>query len=185
MSYRQLTKLKSTYAEGLASCIAQDCRIHGTFNQTITATGRISSTEPNLQNIPVRMELGRALRKVFVPKDGCVFIDADYSQIELRVLAHMAGDTHLIEAYQHGEDIHRMTASQVFGVPFEEVTPLLRRSAKSVNFGIVYGKKAKRLSQDLKISRKEASEYIDKYFATYPGIKTYLDGNVAFAKKEG
>ena len=128
------------------------------------------------------MPLGRAIRKVFVPDSGYVFVSADYSQIELRVLAHMAGDTHLIEAYQHGEDIHRMTASQVFGVPFEEVTPLLRRSAKAVNFGIVYGISAFGLSQDLKISRKEASEYIDKYFATYPGIKTYLDGNVAFAK---
>ena len=139
LSYRQLTKLKSTYAEGLASCIAQDGRIHGTFNQTITATGRISSTEPNLQNIPVRMELGRAIRKVFVPKDGCVFIDADYSQIELRVLAHMSGDERLIEAYRSAQDIHALTASQVFHVPLEEVTPQLRRNAKAVNFGIVYG----------------------------------------------
>ena len=131
------------------------------------------------------MPLGRAIRKVFVPDPSYVFVSADYSQIELRVLAHMAGDEHLIDAYRHGEDIHRMTASQVFGVPFEEVTPLLRRSAKAVNFGIVYGISAFGLSQDLKISRKEASDYINKYFATYPGIKTYLDGNVAFAKKEG
>ena len=124
LSYRQLTKLKSTYAEGLASCIAQDGRIHGTFNQTITATGRISSTEPNLQNIPVRMELGRAIRKVFVPKDGCVFIDADYSQIELRVLALTClSDERLIEAYRSAQDIHALTASQVFHVPLEEVTP--------------------------------------------------------------
>ena len=185
LEYRQLTKLKSTYADGLVNYIEEDGRIHSKFNQTITATGRISSTEPNLQNIPIRMELGRLIRKVFIPEDGFVFVDADYSQIELRVLAHMAGDEHLIDAYRHGEDIHRMTASQVFGVPFEEVTPLLRRSAKAVNFGIVYGISAFGLSQDLKISRKEASEYIDKYFATYPGIKTYLDGNVAFAKKEG
>ena len=185
LEYRQLTKLKSTYADGLAAFIQEDGKIHSIFHQKVTATGRLSSSDPNLQNIPIRMPLGRAIRKVFVPDSGYVFVSADYSQIELRVLAHMAGDTHLIEAYQHGEDIHRMTASQVFGVPFEEVTPLLRRSAKAVNFGIVYGISAFGLSQDLKISRKEASEYIDKYFATYPGIKTYLDGNVAFAKKEG
>lgn len=175
LSYRQLTKLKSTYAEGLASCIAQDGRIHGTFNQTITATGRISSTEPNLQNIPVRMELGRAIRKVFVPKDGCVFIDADYSQIELRVLAHMSGDERLIEAYRSAQDIHALTASQVFHVPLEEVTPQLRRNAKAVNFGIVYGISAFGLSEDLSISRKEAMEYIEHYFNAYPGIKAFLD----------
>lgn len=170
-----MTKLKSTYAEGLASCIAQDGRIHGTFNQTITATGRISSTEPNLQNIPVRMELGRAIRKVFVPKDGCVFIDADYSQIELRVLAHMSGDERLIEAYRSAQDIHALTASQVFHVPLEEVTPQLRRNAKAVNFGIVYGISAFGLSEDLSISRKEAMEYIEHYFNAYPGIKAFLD----------
>ena len=175
LSYRQLTKLKSTYAEGLASCIAQDGRIHGTFNQTITATGRISSTEPNLQNIPVRMELGRAIRKVFVPKDGCVFIDADYSQIELRVLAHMSGDERLIEAYRSAQDIHALTASQVFHVPLKEVTPQLRRNAKAVNFGIVYGISAFGLSEDLSISRKEAMEYIEHYFNAYPGIKAFLD----------
>ena len=175
LSYRQLTKLKSTYAEGLASCIAQDGRIHGTFNQTITATGRISSTEPNLQNIPVRMELGRAIRKVFVPKDGCVFIDADYSQIELRVLAHMSCDERLIEAYRSAQDIHALTASQVFHVPLEEVTPQLRRNAKAVNFGIVYGISAFGLSEDLSISRKEAMEYIEHYFNAYPGIKAFLD----------
>ena len=185
LEYRQLTKLKSTYADGLAAFIQEDGKIHSIFHQKVTATGRLSSSDPNLQNIPIRMPLGRAIRKVFVPDPGYVFVSADYSQIELRVLAHMAGDEHLIDAYRHGEDIHRMTASQVFGVPFEEVTPLLRRSAKAVNFGIVYGISAFGLSQDLKISRKEASEYINKYFATYPGIKTYLDGNVAFAKKEG
>ena len=138
LEYRQLTKLKSTYADGLALCIAPDGRIHSTFNQTITATGRISSTEPNLQNIPIRMELGRLIRKVFVPKEGYVFIDADYSQIELRVLAHMSGDQNLIAAYQHAEDIHRITASQVFHTPLEAVTDLQRRNAKAVNFGILY-----------------------------------------------
>ena len=175
LSYRQLTKLKSTYAEGLAACIAPDGRIHGTFNQTITATGRISSTEPNLQNIPVRMELGRAIRKVFVPKEGCVFVDADYSQIELRVLAHMSGDEGLIEAYRSAQDIHALTASQVFHVPLDQVTPQLRRNAKAVNFGIVYGISAFGLSEDLSISRKEAMEYIEHYFKAYPGIKAFLD----------
>ncbi len=175
LSYRQLTKLKSTYAEGLAACISPDGRIHGTFNQTITATGRISSTEPNLQNIPVRMELGRAIRKVFVPKEGCVFVDADYSQIELRVLAHMSGDEGLIEAYRSAQDIHALTASQVFHVPLDQVTPQLRRNAKAVNFGIVYGISAFGLSEDLSISRKEAMEYINHYFKAYPGIKEFLD----------
>ncbi len=175
LSYRQLTKLKSTYAEGLAACIAPDGRIHGTFNQTITATGRISSTEPNLQNIPVRMELGRAIRKVFVPKEGCVFVDADYSQIELRVLAHMSGDEGLIDAYRSAQDIHALTASQVFHVPLDQVTPQLRRNAKAVNFGIVYGISAFGLSEDLSISRKEAMEYIEHYFKAYPGIKEFLD----------
>ena len=136
LEYRQLTKLKSTYADGLARFIGPDGRIHGKFNQTITATGRISSTEPNLQNIPVRMELGRLIRKVFVPKEGCVFLDADYSQIELRILAHCSGDEQLIQAYREAKDIHRMTASQVFHVPFDEVTDLQRRNAKAVNFGI-------------------------------------------------
>ncbi len=185
LEYRQLTKLKSTYADGLSSCIREDGRIHSSFNQTITATGRISSTEPNLQNIPVRMELGRLIRKVFVPKEGCVFVDADYSQIELRVLAHMSEDKKLIEAYQQAEDIHRITASQVFHVPFEEVTPLQRRNAKAVNFGIVYGISSFGLSQDLSISKTEAKEYIDRYFETYPGIKTFLDELVAKAKEDG
>ncbi|MCI8584551.1 MAG: DNA polymerase I [Lachnospiraceae bacterium] len=185
LEYRQLTKLKSTYADGLAGCIAEDGRIHSNFNQTITATGRISSTEPNLQNIPVRMELGRLIRKVFIPREGCVFVDADYSQIELRVLAHMSGDETLIEAYRQAEDIHRITASQVFHVSFEEVTPLQRRNAKAVNFGIVYGISSFGLSQDLDISKKEAKEYIDRYFETYPGIKGFLDGLVAEAKEKG
>lgn len=185
LEYRQLAKLKSTYADGLTQYIAEDGRIHGTFNQTITATGRISSTEPNLQNIPIRMEMGRAIRKVFVPRDGYVFIDADYSQIELRILAHMSGDEKLIQAYNSSEDIHRATASEVFGVPLSDVTPEQRRNAKAVNFGIIYGMSSFGLSQDLSISRKEAKEYIDKYFATYPTIKTFIDGLVKDAKEKG
>lgn len=185
LEYRQLTKLKSTYADGLANCIGADGRIHSNFNQTITATGRISSTEPNLQNIPVRMELGRLIRKVFVPKEGCVFLDADYSQIELRVLAHMSGDEKLIQAYQEAQDIHRITASQVFHIPFDEVTSLQRRNAKAVNFGIVYGISSFGLSQDLSITRKEAAEYIQRYFETYPKIKGFLDGLVEKGKKDG
>ena len=185
LEYRQLTKLKSTYADGLALCIAPDGRIHSTFNQTITATGRISSTEPNLQNIPIRMELGRLIRKVFLPAEDCVFADADYSQIELRVLAHMSGDEKLIEAYREAQDIHRITASQVFHIPFDEVTDLQRRNAKAVNFGIVYGISSFGLSQDLSISKKEAAEYIERYFETYPKIKTFLDGLVEDAKKNG
>ncbi len=185
LEYRQLTKLKSTYADGLAGYIAGDGRIHSTFNQTITATGRISSTEPNLQNIPIRMELGRLIRKVFVPEEGFVFLDADYSQIELRVLAHMSGDEKLIEAYREAQDIHRITASQVFHVPFDQVTDLQRRNAKAVNFGIVYGISSFGLSQDLSITRKEAADYIEKYFETYPKIKGFLDGEVEKAKKDG
>lgn len=185
LEYRQLTKLKSTYADGLAVYIGEDKRIHTNFNQTITATGRISSTEPNLQNIPMRMELGRRIRKVFVPREGCVFMDADYSQIELRVLAHMSGDEQLIEAYHMDQDIHRITAAKVFHTPFEEVTDLQRRNAKAVNFGIVYGISSFGLSQDLSISRKEAAEYIEQYFATYPGVKEFLDKLVRDAKKDG
>ncbi len=185
LEYRGLVKLKSTYADGLAVYIGEDKRIHSNFNQTITATGRISSTEPNLQNIPTRTELGKQLRKVFVPKDGFVFVDADYSQIELRVLAHMSGDEQLIEAYRMDEDIHRITASKVFHTPLEEVTDLQRRNAKAVNFGIVYGISSFGLSQDLSISRKEATAYIEQYFATYPGIKTFLDKLVEDAKKDG
>ena len=185
LEYRQLTKLKSTYADGLASYIGKDGRIHGTFNQTITATGRISSTEPNLQNIPVRMELGREIRKVFVPSDGCIFVDADYSQIELRILAHMSGDENLIKAYNMAQDIHRLTASQVFKVPFDEVTSAQRSNAKAVNFGIVYGISAFALSEDLSISRKEALEYINQYFETYPQVKSFLDRQVKEAKEKG
>ena len=185
LEYRQLTKLKSTYADGLAGYIQEDGRIHGKFNQTVTATGRISSTEPNLQNIPVRVELGRMIRKVFVPEEGYVFVDADYSQIELRVLAHCSGDEQLIKAYREEADIHRITASQVFHVPFDEVTDLQRRNAKAVNFGIVYGISSFGLSQDLSITRKEAAKYIEDYFHTYPGIKAFLDDVVAHAKENG
>ena len=185
LEYRGLVKLKSTYAEGLYDCIREDGRIHTTFNQTITATGRISSTEPNLQNIPMRMELGRKIRQCFIPKPGYVFIDADYSQIELRVLAHMAGDKELIESYKTDADIHRITASKVFHIPPEEVTDLQRRNAKAVNFGIVYGISSFGLSRDLSISRKEAKQYIEDYFKTYTGIKAYLDGCVENAKRDG
>lgn len=185
LEYRQYTKLKSTYADGLVNYIGSDGRIHGKFHQTVTATGRISSTEPNLQNIPIRMELGRLIRKVFVPEDGYVFLDADYSQIELRILAHCSGDRHLIEAYRDAKDIHRITASQVFHVPFDEVTDLQRRNAKAVNFGIVYGISSFGLSEDLSIGRKEAAKYIEDYFQTYPGIKLFLDDTVKHAKEMG
>ncbi len=185
LEYRQLTKLKSTYADGLANFIQNDGRIHGKFNQTITATGRISSTEPNLQNIPVRMELGRLIRKVFIPEEGYVFVDADYSQIELRILAHCSGDEQLINAYKEARDIHRITASQVFHIPFDEVTDLQRRNAKAVNFGIVYGISSFGLSEDLSITKKEAAQYIENYFNTYPGIKKFLDDAVLHAKEEG
>ena len=185
LEYRGLAKLKSTYADGLAAYIDKTGRIHSTFNQTITATGRISSTEPNLQNIPMRMELGRRIRKVFVPQEGYLFMDADYSQIELRVLAHMSDDKQLIEAYQMDEDIHRITASKVFHTPFEEVTDLQRRNAKAVNFGIVYGISSFGLSQDLSISKKEAAEYIEQYFETYPDVKKFLDKTVENAKQNG
>ena len=185
LDYRQVAKLKSTYADGLSVFIKDDGRIHGKFNQTITATGRISSTEPNLQNIPMRTDLGRSIRKVFIPKEGYVFVDADYSQIELRVLAHFSQDEKLIAAYHENQDIHALTASQVFGVSMEEVDDLMRRNAKAVNFGIVYGISAFGLSEDLNISRKEAAEYIDSYFATYPGVKRFLDNTVETAKKTG
>ncbi len=185
LQYRTLSKLNSTYAEGLLSFISEDGRIHGTFNQTVTATGRLSSTEPNLQNIPIRTELGRRFRRVFIPQPGCVFLDADYSQVELRILASLSGDEQLIAAYQHADDIHAVTASQVFHVPLSEVTPQLRRNAKAVNFGIVYGISAFGLSEGLSISRKEAKSYIERYFETYPGVKAYLDGEVAYAKEHG
>lgn len=185
LEYRALSKLNSTYAEGLSNCISDDGRIHTHFNQTITATGRISSTDPNLQNIPIRTELGRELRKVFVPKEGFVFVDSDYSQIELRLMAHMSGDTRLIEAYKTGKDIHRTTASLVFNTPFDEVTDNQRRSAKAVNFGIIYGISAFGLSQDIGTSVSDAKKYIEDYFIKYPSVKSYLDNTVDKAKEDG
>lgn len=185
LEYRQLTKLKSTYADGLAAYIEMDGRIRSTFNQTITATGRLSSTEPNLQNIPIRMELGRQIRKVFVPKEGYVFLDADYSQIELRVLAHMSGDERLIEAYRENADVHRTTAALVFHVPYEDVTEQQRRNAKAVNFGIVYGISGFGLSRDLNITKKQAEKYIADYFDTYPEVKKYMDALVENGKTKG
>ena len=185
LEYRQLTKLNSTYADGLLQYIGEDGRIHGKFNQTITATGRISSTEPNLQNIPIRMELGSRIRQVFIPKPGFVFLDSDYSQIELRILAHMSEDENLIAAYNSDEDIHRITASQVFNTPLNEVTKTQRSNAKAVNFGIVYGISSFGLSQDLCISKKEAAKYIEKYFETYPKVHEFLNGLVSSAKEKG
>ena len=185
LEYRTYSKLKSTYADGLAAYIGEDGRIRTTFHQTVTATGRLSSADPNLQNIPMREELGRLIRKCFYPAEGCVFVDADYSQIELRILAHMAGDEKLIEAYREAKDIHRITASQVFHVPFEEVTDEMRRNAKAVNFGIVYGISSFGLSQGLSISRQEAADYIELYFAAYPGVRKFLDALVASAKETG
>ena len=185
LEYRQLTKLNSTYAQGLTAYISEDGRIHGTFNQTITATGRISSTDPNLQNIPMKLELGRLIRKAFIPEDGYVFVDADYSQIELRVLAHLSEDQVMQNAFLNHVDIHATTASEVFDVPIDQVTSLQRRNAKAVNFGIVYGISAFGLSEDLGISRKEAADYIEKYFATYKNIKSFLDRQVEEAKADG
>ena len=185
LEYRALTKLYSTYAVGLQTYISDDGRIHGTFNQTVTATGRISSTEPNLQNIPIRTEMGSRIRDVFVPEEGYSFVDADYSQIELRVLASMSGDENLIKAYDNAVDVHTVTASNVFHVPLEEVTPAMRRNAKAVNFGVVYGISAFGLSEGLSISRKEAQEYINNYFKTYPDVKAYLDKQISEAKEKG
>ncbi|MBO7515336.1 MAG: DNA polymerase I, partial [Lachnospiraceae bacterium] len=185
LKYRQLTKLKSTYADALPGYVREDGRIHGTFNQTVTATGRISSADPNLQNIPVRNDLGKQIRKLFVPAPGYIFVDADYSQIELRILAHMSEDENLIAAYHQDKDIHAITAASVFHVPLSEVTPQMRRNAKAVNFGIVYGISAFGLSEDLSITRKEAEQYIERYFATYPKVKELLDRLVADAEAKG
>ena len=185
LEFRTLTKLKSTYAVGLASAIGSDGRIHSHFLQTVTATGRISSAEPNLQNIPVRTDLGRQLRKVFIPKEGCIFADADYSQIELRILAHLSNDTTLIDAFNSDKDIHAVTASKVFNVPIDEVTSSQRRAAKVVNFGIIYGMSSFSLGQDLEITRKDAEKYIKEYFEGYPGIRKYLDDCVENAKEKG
>lgn len=184
--FRQLSKIYSTYVEGLKSVIDEDGSIHSTFNQTVTTTGRLSSTEPNLQNIPVKYEMGREIRKVFIPKnEGDLLISADYSQIELRVLAHIAGDKNMINAFNHNSDIHTKTASEVFKVPIEEVTPIMRSRAKAVNFGIVYGISDFSLSQDLHITRKEAKEYMDIYFERYPKIQEYISSVIEEAKTKG
>lgn len=185
LEYRSVYKLKNTYTDSLADYIDENGRIHSTFNQTVTATGRLSSADPNLQNIPIRTERGRELRRVFIPREGFSFTDADYSQIELRILASLSGDQKLIEAFKAGQDIHASTAAHVFHVDYADVTPQMRRNAKAVNFGIVYGISSFGLSENLSISRKEAKEYIDQYFETFPGVKSYLDGLVASAKKEG
>jgi len=185
MDYRMLTKLKSTYADGLLKEIRADGRVHTTFQNLVTATGRLSSTEPNLQNIPVRTDLGAEIRKMFVPKDGCVLVDADYSQIELRVLAHIADDKTMQKAFCDRVDIHTATASQVFGVPVEEVTPLQRRHAKAVNFGIVYGISEFSLAEDIGVSRYEARAYIDNYLSNYHGVRDYMKQVVENAKRDG
>ena len=185
MDYRMLTKLKSTYADGLIKEIREDGRVRTTFQNLVTATGRLSSTEPNLQNIPVRNDLGAEIRKMFVPKEGFVLVDADYSQIELRVLAHIAGDKAMQEAFRSGTDIHTATASQVFGVPVEEVTPLQRRHAKAVNFGIVYGISEFSLAEDIGVSRYEARAYIDNYLNNYRGVRAYMKKVVEDAKVIG
>lgn len=185
LEYRTLSKLKATYVEGILPLINSDGKVHAKFNQTVTATGRISCTEPNLQNIPIRTELGKELRKMFVAKEGYTFLDADYSQIELRVLAHISGDENMIHAFNSGEDIHAMTASQVFGVPLEEVTKQMRSEAKAVNFGIVYGISDFGLATNIGTSRKKAKEYIEKYFEKYPGIKSYMDSTIEKCKEKG
>ena len=185
LDYRTLTKLKSTYADGLVKEIADDGRIHTTFQNMVTATGRLSSTEPNLQNIPVRTELGSEIRKMFVPKDGWVFVDADYSQIELRVLAHIAEDAHMQAAFTSGMDIHTATAAQVFHVAPDDVTPLMRRHAKAVNFGIVYGISEFSLAEDIGVTRKEAKAYIENYLQNYAGVREYMKNIVAQAKQDG
>ncbi len=185
LDYRMYTKLKGTYADGMGAYIEADGRIHCHFNQTVTATGRLSSADPNLQNIPIRKDLGREIRKMFVARPGYVFLDADYSQIELRLLACLSGDDSLISAYNEGKDIHRITASKVFNVPFDDVTPTMRSNAKAVNFGIIYGMSSFGLGQEINVSRKEAEEYIKQYFATYPTIKSYLDGLVVEARESG
>ena len=185
MDYRMLTKLKSTYADGLMKVICDDGRIRTTFQNLVTATGRLSSTEPNLQNIPVRTDLGAEIRKMFVPKPGCVLVDADYSQIELRVLAHIADDEKMQQAFIDGQDIHTVTAAQVFGVAPEQVTALQRRHAKAVNFGIVYGISEFSLSEDIGVSRYEAKDYIDSYLANYPGVKRYMHDVVETARSQG
>jgi DNA polymerase-1 len=185
LKYRMYQKLYSTYLEGFKPLLDKNSFIHTTYNQTLTTTGRLSSNNPNLQNIPIREEEGRELRKMFIPREGNVFIDADYSQIELRLLAHFSQCKELIEAYNKGIDIHSVTASQVFGVPIEEVTPTMRRNAKAVNFGIIYGISEFGLSKNLNIPVQTAREYIAKYFASYSAVKEYMNTNVEFAKANG
>ena len=185
LEYRKYVKLKSTYCDGLLKLIGDDGRIHTSFNQTVTQTGRISSTEPNLQNIPVRTELGRELRAMFVAPPGCELVDADYSQIELRVLAHIADDKNMLDAFEHGMDIHTVTASSVFGVPADFVTPQMRRAAKAVNFGIVYGISDFSLAQDIHTTRARAKEYIDSYLELYGGVREYMKNVVAKARENG
>ncbi|MDO5300556.1 MAG: DNA polymerase I, partial [Clostridia bacterium] len=183
--YRQVSKLNSTYIDGLLRLTGRDGRIHTWFDQTIAATGRISSSEPNLQNIPVRTEMGREIRRAFIARPGCVLVDADYSQIELRLLAHLSGDEAMCEAFNLGQDVHTRTAAEVYGVPLEEVTPKMRSSAKAVNFGIVYGISDFGLASNLHISRKEAAEFIERYFARYPAVRRFMDACVAQGKAEG
>lgn len=185
INYRQITKLQSTYVIGLMDFIDVDNKIHTSFNQTITTTGRLSSTDPNLQNIPIKYPLGREIRKVFIPEEDSLILSADYSQIELRMLAHISGDENMISAFKEGQDIHRITASEIFSVPENEVTQEMRSKCKAVNFGIVYGISDFALSVDLKVSRKEAREYMDKYFGRYKGVKNYLDNIVSKAKDLG
>ena len=185
LRYRTIAKLKTTYIDGMVDLIKEDGKIHTTFQQTIAQTGRISSTNPNLQNIPIRTEEGRLIRKAFVPSEGNVLLDADYSQIELRVLADLANDEVMLDAFKHGADIHRKTASEVFKVDFDKVTSLQRSNAKAVNFGIVYGIGDYSLSKDLHITRKEAKEYIENYLDTYKGIKQYMEDIVAIGKEKG
>ena len=185
LEYRQYTKLKSTYADGLLRAVSPDSRVRTRFQMTATATGRLSSTEPNLQNIPTRTQLGSEIRRLFVAEDGNVLVDADYSQIELRLLAHMAGDEAMQQAFLSGADFHTVTAAKVFHVPEAEVTHEMRSRAKAVNFGIVYGMSAFSLSQDIHVTVAEAKDYMERYFATYPGVKQYMTDIVALAKEQG
>jgi DNA polymerase-1 len=185
LRYRQLTKLNSTYVEGLLRLVDGKGRVHSTFDQTATATGRISSSEPNLQNIPVRTEEGREIREAFLAREGWILLDADYSQIELRLMAHFSGDPALIDAFRKGEDIHARTASEIFDVPPEWVTPELRSRAKAVNFGLIYGISGFGLSRNTGVSRREAAEFIEKYFRTYPGVKRFMDRTAAEGADRG
>ena len=185
LEYRERAKIKSTYLDALPNLVRGDGRIHTTLNQTVTATGRLSSSDPNLQNIPTRSELGHRVRQAFTVPEGSVFLACDYSQIELRLLAHLSGDEHLVAAFNSGADFHAATAARVFGVPVEEVTPQLRSRAKAVNFGIVYGQQAFGLASSLKIPRAEAQQMIDRYFEAYPGVRAYLDESVRLAHERG